>query len=189
MSGAPELVSEQKTNIIYINGVPYVLKSSFMNYLDVIWKQNDLTDDEKELVAIVAAEAGAENELSWKAVTYVIMNRLKNKRDVWKDATSVKDVISDKTQFNGFGSRNYNLAKDYLKERDGSNEKYERIIQVVMSVYSGRDGSDFTKGAVLFYSPKSMNPPGSRPSWNFDFLDEVVIEGIDSNAFRFYKYK
>lgn len=65
---------------------------------------------------------------------------------------------------------------------------YERLIKAVIPIYKGKK-KDITKGALLYYSPKSMNPRGSEPSWDFSKLKEIKIKGIASNNFRFYKYK
>lgn len=36
---------------------------------------------------------------------------------------------------------------------------------------------------------KAMTPPYSLPDWNFEILNEIFIEGIDSNSFRMFVYK
>lgn len=33
-----------------------------------------------------------------------------------------------------------------------------------------------------------MSNPDAMPSWNFDLLEEIYIDGIDSHSFRFYRY-
>jgi len=50
-------------------------------------------------------------------------------------------------------------------------------------------GEDTTDGAVYYYSPISMNPPNSKPKWNFTHLEETSPKGVRKNYFRFYKEK
>jgi len=74
-----------------------------------------------------------------------------------------------------------------VENRTGDNQLYESLISTVMPVYN-RSVNDITNGAQLFYSPKSMTN-GQSPPWNFSVLTEVTINGINSNDFRFYRYK
>ena len=58
-----------------------------------------------------------------------------------------------------------------------------------MEVYCGYE-YDITHGSTLFYSPKSMFPLGSVPSWDYSRLKEVYVSpNIDKNSFKFYAYK
>ncbi|MDP4120583.1 MAG: RHS repeat-associated core domain-containing protein, partial [Bacillota bacterium] len=143
---------------------------------------SSLTNQQKEFVATVAAESGAQNKKSQKAVAHVIKNRSK------KENISIHDVVSAPYQFSGFGDSNYNACMDYLNNRDESSTEYEGIIAAVIPIYDNED-ADFTYGCTLYYSPMSMDPPGSTPNWDFSTLKEVQIRGIDSNEFRFYKYQ
>ena len=73
-----------------------------------------------------------------------------------------------------------------MKKRKPKKKKYEKLIRTVLPIYKGKR-KDITKGTLLYYSPKSMKPSGSKPSWNFKKLKEVKIKGITSKNFRFYK--
>jgi hypothetical protein len=139
-------------------------------------------------VSIIAAEAGAEPELAWEAVGHVIMNRLNDKRDSWVSANNVKDIITVPAAFSGYNGRNYLACMEYLRNRTGDNLKYESIISVTIPIYN-KEAQDIIDGAVLYYSPKSMTPKYSKPSWNFDQLTEIFVDGIAIADFRFYKYK
>lgn len=57
-----------------------------------------------------------------------------------------------------------------------------------MPIYN-KSKKDITNGALLYYSPKSMKPKGSVSNWDFAQLKEIKVKGIDSDNFRFYKYK
>lgn len=61
------------------------------------------------------------------------------------------------------------------------------VINITIAIYRGDDLSDITQGATLFYNPELMN--GKIPEWNFDILEEVYIDGIDSDTFRSFRYK
>jgi spore germination cell wall hydrolase CwlJ-like protein len=40
-------------------------------------------------------------------------------------------------------------------------------------------------GALYYYSPISMDPPGAKPSW-LAGKTEVLVAGLDTNYFRFF---
>lgn len=149
-------------------------------------KYLDLSEEEKLLVATVCGEAIGEGELGWKAVTNVIMNRV--------DSKYFSDSVTEVIQNTGFDAYTYQTseyrkAMDYLENRTNDNELYEEIISVTIAIYRGDDVNDITQGSTLYYSPQSMEDPNSMPLWNFDLLVEQYVEGIDSNAIRFFKYK
>ena len=74
---------------------------------------------------------------------------------------------------------------EYLNNKDGSNRLYEEVISSVMPVYF-LDISDTTNYATMFYSPnRAKKIPGFA---NSSKTEEVFIEGVDSQFFRFYKY-
>ena len=151
-------------------------------------KYSGLTEEEKLFVATVCGEAIGEGEQSRKMVAHVIMNRLESK--YWSRYGSVTEIIT-KTGFDSYNSGSdtpFGKAMSYLNNRTYDNELYEKIICEVMPIYYGIS-EDFTGGATLFYSPKSMTPPYSLPDWNFEILNEIFIEGIDSNSFRMFIYK
>ena len=153
-------------------------------------KKNKLTKVQKLFVAVIAGEAIGEGKKSWKAIAHIIMNRVKDKTHDFKNYNTVTKVIKQPYQFSSYfyKDRQYLKAKNYLKKRKPKNKRYERLIKAVIPIYKGKK-KDITKGALLYYSPKSMNPRGSEPSWDFSKLKEIKIKGIASNNFRFYKYK
>ena len=153
-------------------------------------KKNKLTKVQKLFVAVIAGEAIGEGKKSWKAIAHIIMNRVRDKTHDFKNYNTVTKVIKQPYQFSSYfyKDRQYLKAKNYLKKRKPKNKRYERLIKAVIPIYKGKK-KDITKGALLYYSPKSMNPRGSEPSWDFSKLKEIKIKGIASNNFRFYKYK
>ena len=155
-----------------------------------------LTEEEKKFVAVIAGEAGGEQPLAWECVAQVIMNRLNEKRDAWRYAENVTDIISDKSQFNAYGGKNYNLAMSYLNNRDGTNQKYENIILTVLPYYYQTINLSGLERVVLFFSPKSMGFVDSEktiprvPNYaTSPLVEEVFLPGIDYDTFRFFRYK
>ena len=155
-----------------------------------IGRYNHLSKEEKLFVAVIAGEAIGENKKSWEAVAHIIMNRVKDKKYEFKNYNSVTAIIKKGKQFScyTYNSPQYVAAKKYLNKRKPKNEKYEKMIRTVIPIYRGRK-KDFTKGALLYYSPKSMEPAHSKPDWKFNELKEVKIKGISSESYRFFKYK
>jgi len=147
-----------------------------------------LTESQKVFFSVIAAEAGAQGRLAWQCVANVIQNRYFNKRDGWRNATSVRDIVANRQQFNGYQDQNYHASMRYLDNRDGSHRIYEGIIEVTTPYYELR-GDDILNGAVLFYSPRSMSPPFSVPRWVNEQVEEVIVEGINRDEFRFYRYR
>lgn len=153
-------------------------------------KKNKLTKEQKLFVAVIAGEAIGENKKSWKAIAHIIMNRVKDKTYDFKSYNTVTAVVKQPYQFSSYfyKDKQYVKAKKYLKKRKPKNKTYEKLIKTVIPIYQGKK-KDITKGTLLYYSPKSMNPSGSTPPWDFSKLKEVKIKGIASNNFRFYKFK
>jgi len=147
-----------------------------------------LTEDQKVFFSVIAAEAGAQGQLAWQCVANIVQNRWFNKRDSWRNATSVIDIVANKSQFNGYQDPNYQACYNYLNNRTGNNKTYEGIIETTMPYFELR-GQDILDGAVLFYSPQSMIPAGSAPRWDFSLLQEITVAGINQDEFRFFKYR
>ena len=149
----------------------------------------DLSDEEKVLVATIAAEATVNSQgdpvssAARQAMANVAINRVGSRE--WSEYTTVAEICQF-TGFDGYGDENYQACMTYLNSRDGSNATYEAVIWDVMAAYD----NDITGGAQLYYTPATMKPAGSRPNWDFDVLTEVTISGVDPYyEGRFYKYK
>lgn len=144
-----------------------------------------LNEDEKLFVAVVAAESIGEGQLAWQVVSNVIMNRVGQRE--WSKLTTPTEVMKQKYQFsclNDGGSPQYLKAVTYLKNRVDDGNTYEQIISVVMPIYH-KEVSDITGGAQLYYSPKSMIPAGSAPSWA-SVYKQITVPGIKSDDFMLY---
>ena len=148
-----------------------------------------LSLDEKVLISTIAAEATVTSEgkpvssQARQAMANVALNRVGERE--WKKYNNVIEVCAH-SGFDGYGDKNYRTCMNYLEERDYTNSTYEAIIWDVMSAYT----EDITDGCQLYYTPAAMRPSGSKPSWNFSLLTEVLIDGVDPyQEGRFYKYK
>ena len=147
-----------------------------------------LTEDEKVLIATIAAEATVTAQGSpvssagRQAMANVALNRVGSRE--WSKYNTVAEICQY-TGFDGYGDKNYWACMEYLNSRDGNNATYEAIIWDVMAAYE----TDITRGCQLYYTPAAMQPAGSEPNWNFSILTEVIIPGVDTYyEGRFFRY-
>ena len=147
-------------------------------------------------IAVIAGEAGSEKQLAWECVAQIIMNRLNEKRDAWLYAENVTDIISDKSQFNAYEGKNYNIAMSYLDNRDGTHQKHEKMIQACLPYYYQIKDLSGLERVVLLFSPKSMGFVDDEktiprvPNYaTSPKVEEVFLAEIDSDIFRFFRYK
>ena len=114
------------------------------------------------------------------AVTFLIMNRMAvsdlNATDiVFQDsAFSFTTESADGANWNAFVNAYYGT----LSGLDAS--RYLCVASAVASAWTG-EVSNFTNGALLFYSPRSMR--GELPHWNFSQLRLILDYG---DSARFY---
>ncbi|MBP1616058.1 MAG: hypothetical protein H6Q13_3506 [Bacteroidetes bacterium] len=154
-----------------------------------------LGDEQKILVATIYGESAGCSLVAWEAIANVIVNRVGNRE--WSRYNTVTKVIQD-TGFDAYTYQNapYKEAIQYLNNRDGSNQRIEQLIKIVLPVYN-RERMDVTGGAVLYYSPKAQeqlaneNPRlySRTPEWNFDVLELVNVSGAENDDLKFYKYR
>ena len=109
-----------------------------------------LSQEQKHFISVIAGEAIGANTKTQKAVAHTIMNRVKEPRDVWANATCVNDVLT-KSQYNAIGETQYNLCMSYLNNRNYSNNNYEALIQAVIPIYLYNE-ADFTNGAHYVFN-------------------------------------
>ena len=170
-----------------------ISRESIGVYLESMRVGAVLTESQRIFVATIASEAIGENTLSQQAVAHVIMNRVDDSTREWRHLNTVVDVISQPWAFTGFHLQEpqYILAINYLNNRTGDNQLYENLINLVLPIYNRTNTGmeDMTGGSLLFYSPRSMVPAGSTPNWNFGLLEEVIVPGIPSDSFRFFRYR
>lgn len=170
-----------------------VIKYSIL--LNVRWVLGLFTEDEKMLIATIAAEGSFTakgtpvSSQARQAMANVALNRVGSGE--WSEYNSVSEICAY-TGFDGYNSRDYHACMEYLNNRnflnansDFSNATYEAVIRDVAKAYI----YDITGGCQLFYTPAAMDPPGSLPYWNFNVLTEVYIPFVDPYyEARFFKY-
>ena len=182
---------------VSVESINKLLKMSFAELLKYAEEKRDsraynkLTEEQRLFIATIAGESIGQGSIAWTAVGHVIMNRVADTKREWRNLNTVTDVIAQPWAFTCYTREEpeYVKALNYLINRTGDNKLYEELIQTVMPIYNKKT-YDITGGAQLYYSPRSMVPAGSEPSWaSSDELVELFVEDIDSWYFRFYKYK
>ena len=127
------------------------------------------------LFAVVMGEArGATREFQI-GVANVIKNRAALVNDDY-DA-----VINDPGQFSAMSEGDPNRSVVDATLNDGV--VTDAVKEVVEGTYTGAI-ADNTSGALLYYSPQSMNPSGSTPRWNFSILTETLNLGGEGRFYR-----
>ncbi len=155
----------------------------------------DLDSEEGHLSRIIYAEASGENQISKEAVGDVLKNRVENSRypNTYKEVAEQKTTTKSGVIVYQFSSVNPNDKSNWRYSDPSSiNSQPERTafansVSAAIKVFYA--GSGITNGALLYYSPKSMVPKYSTPSWNFNILQETTPSGVLTDSFKFYKYK
>lgn len=102
-----------------------------------------------------------------------------------------KDVAEQKYQFSCVNPKDNSSWRYYNPTKEGTSmserKAYANSVSAAIKVIN--NDCNNTNGALLYYSPKSMNPKGSAPNWNFKALKETTPVNIPTNSFRFFKYK
>ncbi len=141
----------------------------------------ELTEEEKIFVATVCGESIGEGEVAWQFVANTIMNRLESKH--WSKYNSVTDIIAY-TGYDAYSRQTpeYCKAMNYLNNRTYDNDLYENVITIILPIYND-ECDDMSYGATMYYNPKLVTP-----NWNFAQLEELQIEGLESDEFKAYRY-
>ena len=146
----------------------------------------DLTQEQKHFVSVIAGEAIGANSKTQKAVAHTIMNRLNEPRDVWSNASTVSDILV-KNQYNAVESNQYNQCMTYLNNRDGTNQSYEDLINAVIPIYDGLE-SDFTGGAhYIFNVNGSAGLLSSLQSQPERYIQCPSVDGVDDKEYCMYR--
>jgi len=137
---------------------------------------------------VMYAEMRGANDSEQESVANIIKNRVVSE----KFPDTYRGVIEEKKQFSSLNAGDNNRAIfDNPYTVIGSDRERLNFARIVTKTYRTYHGlsDDITEGALMYYSPRSMNPPGSLPDWNFKQLSEVSIKGIRSNYLKVYKIK
>ncbi len=147
-----------------------------------------LTQEQKHFLSVIAGEAIGANARTWKGVAHTIMNRFKEPRDVWSNATSVTEVLV-KAQYNAVGGSQYNKCMAYLNNRDGDNESYEELIQAVIPIYLGCE-ADFTGGSHYVFNVETTSGAAFENQLRMEpnrYVKRGPFAGISDTKYRMYR--
>ena len=150
----------------------------------------DPTDEKLlKILATIYGEAAGCSEMAWRVVAHAIMNRIGIRE--WDDYGTAYKIIEN-TGFEAFKDPNepYFEVLGYLQNRDFANKRIERFLEVVLPIIMEEE-EDITNNVTLFYSPNAQNKRNREaPQWSkSEAIEEVFIEGTESDDFRFFRYK
>ena len=158
----------------------------YAEFIDETIDSMILTNEMKDFLSVIAGEAIGSNTKTQEAVAHTIMNRVKEPRDVWRNATTVSEVLIP-SQYNAVGSVQYNKCMEYLDNRDGRNQKYESLIHAAIPIYLGIS-EDFTGGAHYIFnvngSAKLLKDLESNPK---RYVKCGPFDGISDTEYRMYR--
>lgn len=143
--------------------------------------------EETLLLVLLATEVGPPKPGSdWlkelEHVYAVIQNRVNDSIYEFRLQNSIKSVILAPYQFSAVGGRQW--CKALTGDR-----RYAILLDTIADELPNLLNREPAVPALFYYSPISMRPKNSKPSWNFNLLKENHVSGIDKNRFRFYSYK
>ena len=128
-----------------------------------------------KLFAVVMGEARGASRAFQVAVTNVIKNRAQLVRG------NYNSVIDQQGAFSSMNADDPNRPVVDATLNHGT--VTAQVRDVVEGVYTGAIG-DNTQGGLLHYSPRSEQPAGSVPRWNFNTLRGTLDLGTEG---KFYK--
>jgi hypothetical protein len=182
-------------NTLNYTDVYHINPLSFIRSIKCMYSR--LSDELKIMIATIYGEAANSSPTAWKAVAWVIMNRIGYRE--WAKYNNVKDIIIN-TGFDAYKhqTKEYKNAINYLngKNTDARLDTINQIAKITYNIYNRLD-TDITENSVLYYSPNAQaylhkrNPSmyAKKPKWNFSLLTEVKISGLlETDDFKFYKY-
>ena len=153
-----------------------------------------LTNEEKMFIAIIYAEAGGANHSDevYEMTAQVFMNRKNYPQDVWRNVSSVSDVISQPGQFTAYSNERYNNALKYLSgqtnEQSGLKEaeirEIDRIKLITLPYYYGFKSLEGYQDVFFFRS--CIGDTGLKD--NDPNYERVHMQGLPENVLAFYRY-
>ncbi|MGB3452680.1 MAG: RHS repeat-associated core domain-containing protein [Moheibacter sp.] len=144
-------------------------------------------DSDLSLLARIGyAEFRGANDTEQKVGMDITLNRVESERY----PNTLKEVIEQPLQYSSLNEGDSN--KPYYENPAGTltnRDNRNAWIRSVSNSFSILNGSDrgISKGATLYYSPRSMIPKNSLPKWNFKKLKEITVPGVRSSYLKLYK--
>ncbi|MFA5300735.1 MAG: cell wall hydrolase [Lutibacter sp.] len=159
--------------------------------------QIDMNSDLGNMIRTVYAESAGESKESKLGVAEVIRNRANDKTPnsaakgwaaIFSKVDTYEEVVKQAGQFESVQSSasRYSNPMSMLKDSKGNRNEMETTAfseSVGASINAHYQKTNTAQGAVYFYSPYI-----SAPAWTTK-LQQVTIQGVNNNAFKFYKFK
>ncbi len=152
----------------------------------IIMSSINLDSDLGQVARTVYAEARGENAIEKKAVASVIRNRVESP----SFPDTYEDVVTQPYQFSALlkSDPNRPAYENPARHARGDSRSQKALNESVEAAYFALLGTmDIAQGATLYYSPRSMKPAGALPKWDFSKLEEIIIPGVRSTHFRFFR--
>jgi|SRR6266850_1614937 len=131
-----------------------------------------LVSDDAWAILTILQEADASPQEERIAVGEVIRDRTKLK---YNSNGTISGTCLKAGQFSGWDTKDPNRIRVATADLD------DPIVQACAGAWAtAMKGSSFAKGALLYYAPKAMKPPGSVPWW---VPDCVQVAAVGSQLF------
>lgn len=168
--------------------------------------QTRLKSDEgfKLFVATVYGEAAGQSEAAWQAIASVIVNRVHNKRFVYKKNSHLfrfenTDQVIKISRFDAYSTQSplYKEAIHFLNNTNSRQAppRINELIKIIKPIYYE---NKTTTSAELYYSPHAQHALhikypkkyNDKPDWQYSEIKRVYPPNIKPNDdFMFYQYK
>lgn len=129
---------------------------------------NLTTEEIKDFSVMIYGEAGGNSYELQVACAAAAINQYKAAKAQGQNVDFLKDFIHNTHNFNGYGS----AQGHQVSENDS----------VYKAALDALNGEDPTGGALYFYAPAAMDPPGSISQWHESLTYLCTIDGV-----RFFK--
>ncbi len=154
-----------------------------------LFSEIDLKSDLGFLARIGFAEFRGSNIIEQQLGMGIVLNRVESNRF----PNEIESVITQRWQFSALnpGDPNKKYYDDPVSQVIGSEVNHSAWVRTVSNAIRVQNGSarGISQGAILYYSPMSMDPPYSLPDWNFNLLRELSAWGARSSHIRMFDYK
>jgi membrane protease subunit (stomatin/prohibitin family) len=150
-------------------------------------KEIKLNSNVGRLARIGFAEFRGSNNIEQKVGMDITINRVKSSRY----PNTFNEVINQPWQYSSLNDNDpnkkfYESPIQQIKSSESIEQAWIRSVSNSLSIISGANRG-ISKGATLYYSPRSMVPKDSEPNWNFRVIKEIHVEGIRKSHLKLFK--
>ncbi len=146
----------------------------------------DFDSDLSALARIGYAEFRGSNNTEQQVGMDITLNRVESDRY----PNTLNGVIEQPWQYSslneGDPNKNFYENPSSTFTNSANRNAWVRSVSNSISILNGTDRG-ISKGATLYYSPRSMVPKNSQPNWNFNILTEVNVPGVRSSHLKLFK--